>query len=392
MSRAIEIGSGAIDVALLRLLLVVLAAAIVFAAWRLYRRSRPVARALRWASRGKTTEALALLRAVAAKKPLSAAVHGALGEVCLMDRRLGEAEAELRRAIELECRDPSFLGALAWTLVGLDRLDEALPLAELAYAKSGEDLGVYCLYCGLLARLGRGAEVVELFNFLERTSGRPNRLDPSDGHGLAEKLDFARSGMSAAGFARGANLATRPRVIATDRGASLDPPFPGVTAMSARSELIDAYLEGPALLRRAVADMTADQLRARPVPGKWSTLEVVCHLVDSEQAYCHRMKRVIAETRPLLIGYDETRFAATLGYHDRDLEEELTMLDRMRRQMARVLRSVPESAWSAKGVHSEQGLMTLEDLLRTEAEHVPHHLAHIAEKRKALGLPDVPRE
>ena len=157
--------------------------------------------------------------------------------------------------------------------------------------------------------------------------------------------------------------------------------------MSARSDLIATYLEGTALLRRAVVDMTAEQLRARPVPGKWSTLEVVCHLVDSEQAYCHRMKRVIAETRPLLIGYDETRFAATLGYHDRDLEQELTLLDQMRQQMARILESVPEGAWSATGVHSERGLMTLEDLVVTEAEHIPHHLAHVAEKRKALGLP-----
>ena len=158
--------------------------------------------------------------------------------------------------------------------------------------------------------------------------------------------------------------------------------------MPARSDLIETYLEGPALLRRAVADMTAEQLRARPVPGKWSTLEVVCHLVDSEQAYCHRMKRVIAEARPLLIGYDETRFAATLGYHDRDLEQELTLLDQMRRQMARILKSVPEGAWSATGVHSERGLMTLEVLVLTEAEHIPHHLAHVAEKRKALGLTD----
>jgi hypothetical protein len=304
-----------------------------------------------------------------------------------MDRRLPEAEAELRRAIALACRDPSFLGALAWTLVELDRLDEALPVAELAYAKSGEDLGVYCLYCGLLARHGRVGEVVELFDFLERTSGRMDGRDARDGRGLAEKFEFARSGMGAAGFAPSANLAARPGVRATDRGTCPDPLFPGVNAMSARFELIDAYLEGPAQLRRAVADMTADQLRARPVQGKWSTLEVVCHLVDSEQAYCHRMKRVIAESRPLLIGYDETRFAATLGYHDRDLEQELSLLDQMRRQMARVLRSVPEAAWSAAGIHSEQGLMTLEDLLRTEAEHVPHHLAHVAEKRKALGLP-----
>ena len=373
-------------VALLLLLLVALAAAVVYSGWKLYRRTRPVEKALRWAKGGKTAEALTLLQAIAAKKPNSAAVHGALGKVYLMDRRLPEAEAELRRAIVLECRDASLLGALAWTLVGLGRLDEAMPFAEHAYARAGEDLEVYCLYCGLMARHGRRAEVVELFDFLERTSGRMKRLDARTGRDeLAAKLEFARSGMSA-----GDSLGREPpgpSPCPCDRSSTLDPSIPGVTAMPARSDLIETYLEGPALLRRAVADMTAEQLRARPVPGKWSTLEVVCHLVDSEQAYCHRMKRVIAETRPLLIGYDETRFAATLGYHDRDLEQELTLLDQMRQQMARILESVPEGAWSATGVHSERGLMTLEDLVLTEAEHIPHHLAHVAEKRKALGLP-----
>ena len=41
--------------------------------------------------------------------------------------------------------------------------------------------------------------------------------------------------------------------------------------------LIDDYLDGPRLLRQAVAGMTNEQFLARPVPGKWSTLEVVCH-------------------------------------------------------------------------------------------------------------------
>ena len=49
--------------------------------------------------------------------------------------------------------------------------------------------------------------------------------------------------------------------------------------------LIEQYLAGPGLLRRAVAGMTRDQLLARPVPGKWSTQEVVCHLADYEPIY-----------------------------------------------------------------------------------------------------------
>jgi hypothetical protein len=157
--------------------------------------------------------------------------------------------------------------------------------------------------------------------------------------------------------------------------------------MPAPYGLIEAYQEGPAALRRAVADFSREQLLARPVAGKWSTLEVVCHLVDSEQAWCHRMKRVIAEPKPLLIGYDESRFATALACHDRNLEQELTLLEGMRSQMVLILRTLPDAAWSFTGIHSERGMITLEDMLRAETEHIPHHLAFIMDKRKALKLP-----
>jgi hypothetical protein len=157
--------------------------------------------------------------------------------------------------------------------------------------------------------------------------------------------------------------------------------------MPAPSGLIETYAQGPEQVRQAVEGFSASQLRARPVPGKWSTLEVVCHLVDSEQAWCHRMKRVIAEPRPLLIGYDESLFAAALASHERDLEEELELLEGMRQQMVRILRTLPDACWSFSAVHSERGLMSLEEMLRAEAEHIPHHIGFILDKRKALGLP-----
>ena len=54
--------------------------------------------------------------------------------------------------------------------------------------------------------------------------------------------------------------------------------------------LIEEYLAGPGVLRRAVAGMTRDQLLVRPVPGKWSTQEVVCHLADYEPIYADRRR------------------------------------------------------------------------------------------------------
>src|SRR5215471_5953006 len=111
--------------------------------------------------------------------------------------------------------------------------------------------------------------------------------------------------------------------------------------MATVNELIESYLEGPKLLRKALAGMNKEQLHSRPVPGKWSTLEVVCHLADFDPILADRMKRVIAEDRPTLLGADENRFAAALAYHERDLEEELTIIERTRQQLGRILRTLP---------------------------------------------------
>src|SRR5690349_24937469 len=92
---------------------------------------------------------------------------------------------------------------------------------------------------------------------------------------------------------------------------------------SPSDDLIAAYEVGPQTLRVAVAGLTPEQLRARPVAGRWSTLEVVCHLADCEQFFADRLKRTIATDRPLLLGAEGSRYPGPLHYHDRDVEEAL---------------------------------------------------------------------
>jgi uncharacterized damage-inducible protein DinB len=150
--------------------------------------------------------------------------------------------------------------------------------------------------------------------------------------------------------------------------------------------LIEAYLAGPGQLRAAVKGMSHAQLVAQPVAGKMSTLEVVCHITDFEPVYADRMKRVIALDRPTLLGADENLFRTALAYHQRDVEEELAIVERTRSQMARILRTLPESALERAGVHDERGPLTLEKLLTTITDHITHHVRFIQEKRQALGI------
>jgi DinB superfamily len=152
------------------------------------------------------------------------------------------------------------------------------------------------------------------------------------------------------------------------------------------TSLIDQYLAGAQSLRKAVTGMSRDQLTARPVAGKWSTLEVVAHIGDFEPILAERMMRVLSHERPLLMVADENLFAATFDYHSRDAEEELALIDLTRKRMARVLRSVRPEAVNRVGIHSFKGLVSLEGILTSAVQHIPHHLAFIEEKRTALGV------
>ncbi len=152
-------------------------------------------------------------------------------------------------------------------------------------------------------------------------------------------------------------------------------------------DLISEYLRGPQLLRDAIQGMTPAQLDAAPVPGKWSTRQLVCHIADFEPVYADRMKRVLAEHEPPLLSGDPDLFAAKLAYDRRNAQEELKLIELVRKQMVRILRQLEPADFQRRGIHSADGPLTLETLLRRITGHIPHHVKFIEEKRKALDKP-----
>src|SRR5438067_13437491 len=90
-------------------------------------------------------------------------------------------------------------------------------------------------------------------------------------------------------------------------------------------ELIAAYERGIDDLRAAVAGMTPEQVLARPVPGKWSTIECVGHLADTEVFFTDRVVRTVAMDRPLLMSADEKQYTERLDYQSFDPGEQLAL-------------------------------------------------------------------
>jgi len=115
-------------------------------------------------------------------------------------------------------------------------------------------------------------------------------------------------------------------------------------------QLIEEYAACGPRLRQAVTGLTRDELTARPGPGKWSILELVLHLTDSDCIAIDRMKRMLTEDNPPLLYADETAYVDRLFSHEQSLEDALTLFELGRRQFARVLRKLPDEAFERRAV------------------------------------------
>ncbi|MGH6691969.1 MAG: DinB family protein [Gammaproteobacteria bacterium] len=144
-----------------------------------------------------------------------------------------------------------------------------------------------------------------------------------------------------------------------------------------RTVLIDQYADGPRRLRAALETVPKEALQWRPKPGEWSAHEVVVHCSDSETQSASRIRVVLSEKDPVILGYDEAQWARDFDYHAHPMDVALVTVDAVRANTAALLRRLPESAWSKVGRHTESGRYTAEEWLQIYADHLENHARQI---------------
>ncbi len=71
-----------------------------------------------------------------------------------------------------------------------------------------------------------------------------------------------------------------------------------------RATMIERYARGPALLAAALAKVPRDAVQWKPRPDRWSAHEIIVHCADSETNAHMRLRYLLAEPDPLIVGYD----------------------------------------------------------------------------------------
>lgn len=144
-----------------------------------------------------------------------------------------------------------------------------------------------------------------------------------------------------------------------------------------RNALIERYRAGADLIAAAVAGLSESELDYRPADGGWSPREVVHHTADSEMTSAIRLRRLLAEDRPEISGYDGDEFARRLYYADRPLQPSLDAIRAARESSASILDRLGEADWSRAGTHSELGVYSVDLWLVIYSRHCGDHAEQI---------------
>jgi hypothetical protein len=123
---------------------------------------------------------------------------------------------------------------------------------------------------------------------------------------------------------------------------------------------------------------SATLLRRRPFEGEWTPNEVIGHLTDSEWVYGYRLRLILCEDAPAILGTSQDLWVAALRHNEREPSELVEIFRTLRHLNLAVWRRTPLEDLQRIGQHNERGSESLGMMLRLLAGHDLSHLAQIA--------------
>lgn len=140
-------------------------------------------------------------------------------------------------------------------------------------------------------------------------------------------------------------------------------------------------------LERRTAGLDDAVLRRPEAPGKWSAIEVMQHLADSEVVLAWRTRQILTVEQPEIQGYDQDAWSRTLGYASMPLDVTLAQLRGVRTANLRLWRSLTPAARARVGLHDERGPESIDLLIRLMGAHDLVHRRQIDRVLNAAGVP-----
>lgn len=128
-------------------------------------------------------------------------------------------------------------------------------------------------------------------------------------------------------------------------------------------------------------DNSEEELARAPAAGEWSALETIRHLVDTELVYGVRVRMIVTQDRPVIVGYDQDAWMNRFGKTDVGAADLIAQLRALRESNLEVYESLTKEELDRVGLHTERG----EESVRYMIELLGgHDIIHFEQMKAAL--------
>ncbi len=150
-------------------------------------------------------------------------------------------------------------------------------------------------------------------------------------------------------------------------------------------EWIRDVSEAPGLLRKAVENLSEDQLNTPYRPEGWTVRQLVHHLADTHANTYLNFRSALIENGPIIRGVNVDASANLPDYTSADIGPSLEMFEGIQTRWATLLRGMSASDFERVLKVPDRDDRKLWTLLCIYAWHAKHHVAHITALCDRMG-------
>ncbi|NUN98076.1 MAG: DinB family protein [Candidatus Omnitrophica bacterium] len=145
---------------------------------------------------------------------------------------------------------------------------------------------------------------------------------------------------------------------------------------SEKDQILKRIEEGSARLAE-YAGLAPETLSKPYAPGKWTGVQVLFHLAQTDTVLLYRFFKTVAEPGSPIVPFDQDRWVAEPDAASRPVRLSVELSLGARQVLAHCLRSLSDEVLARSGRHPERGELSALGIAKIAADHTLHHLEQL---------------
>jgi hypothetical protein len=144
--------------------------------------------------------------------------------------------------------------------------------------------------------------------------------------------------------------------------------------MDLRRLIIGRLASHPGEIQTFTDGLDEDQLRERPLPGKWSIHEITMHLAEVQDIFMERVARMLTDSKPDITPFHPDEARNNGLYLEHNFSRRVKDFAQQRTALVSLLETLRNEQWLLEGRHPEIPLYSVEKCMEGLMRHEESHL------------------